>query len=254
MSTSVQLGDAACEYPSERLQPLNDQSALYLAKDWEVCVWSTSYCTAPQEVTTSEVHPPRIYDERSARLRLMQGLRAALATDGYLYIKGLIPREAVLAARSKVLAHLEGLTNVLDSRDSSVGVLQENPVIPFMEGKNAITDSPEVSGVISGEHLASFFEGLLGDRPLTFEYKWLRAVGRKGFTGAHCDRVYMSRGSARLHTSWVPFQDTPVELGGLAVCQGSHRLAGFAKLQETYGALDVERDGLLGSGRHRSVL
>ena len=39
-----------------------------------------------------------------------------------------------------------------------------------------------------------------------------------------------------------------MELGGLAVCQGSHRLPGFAKLQETYGLLDVERDGLNGTG------
>lgn len=58
-------------------------------------------------------------------------------------------------------------------------------------------------------------------------------------------------GSARLHTTWIPLQDTPVELGGLAVCQGSHRLPGFAHLQETYGKLDVERDGLDGTGAGR---
>ena len=32
------------------------------------------------------------------------------------------------------------------------------------------------------------------------------------------------------------------------MCQGSHRLPGFAHLQATYGQLDVERDGLEGSG------
>lgn len=43
-------------------------------------------------------------------------------------------------------------------------------------------------------------------------------------------------------------QDTPLELGGLAVCQGSHELPGFRRLHETYGNLDVERDGLDGTG------
>lgn len=136
--------------------------------------------------------------------------------------------------------------------DEGSDLLQEKPVIPFMEGKNDLTQSPEVAGVIAGAPLQSFFEGLLGEPPLTFEYKWLRAVGRKGFTGAHCDRVYMGRGSKRLHTSWIPFQDTSAELGGLAVCQGSHRLAGFSKLQSTYGELDVERDNLVGTGWYSS--
>lgn len=64
--------------------------------------------------------------------------------------------------------------------------------------------------------------------------------------------AWLCSGSARLHTTWIPLQDTPMELGGLAVCQGSHRLPGFARLQETYGKLDVERDGLDGTGASRA--
>lgn len=213
MARVVQLGESRCEYPSRELQSLSsNHTKLFRCGDWE-------------------------------------GLRAALERDGYLYIQELLPRESVLSAGSAVLRHLGELENVLDPASPiSSGTLQAEPVLPFLEGKTALTECSAVASVISGTHLRSFFEGLLGEAPLTFEYKWLRSVGRKGFTGAHCDRVYMSRGSTRLHTSWVPFQDTPVELGGLAVCEGSHRLPGFAKLQETYGALDVERDGLVGTG------
>ena len=63
------------------------------------------------------------------------------------------------------------------------------------------------------------------------------------------DRVYMGRGSQKLLTCWIPFGDLPVNLGGLAVCEGSHRLdGGFKRLHETYGLLDTEAVGLRGTG------
>lgn len=71
---------------------------------------------------------------------------------------------------------------------------------------------------------------------------------KNGFTGAHVDNVYMSRGSTQLHTVWVPFGDLPVSMGTLAVCEGSHKLPSFKPLQDTYGSLDVEAVGLQGTG------
>ena len=94
-----------------------------------------------------------------------QGLRASLASDGYLYVKGLFPSSAVEAAGAKVMDHLASLGTVLDPafpRES--GVLRERcglGCIPFMEGKNDITQSPEVAGVIAGTTLSKFMEQLL---------------------------------------------------------------------------------------------
>jgi hypothetical protein len=51
----------------------------------------------------------------------------------------------------------------------------------------------------------------------------------------HVVQVYMGRGSSRLHTAWIPWAVTPVELGGLVVMEGSSRLPGFARMRETYG-------------------
>lgn len=211
----VKLADKLVDFPSRDLQPLNDCTDLFLAKDWK-------------------------------------GLRAALNDDGYLYIKGFFPAGSVGAAGGRVMDHLARMDTVLDPAfPPGSGILRERcgmGCLPFLEGKNELTQSPEVAGVIAGDALAGFMQQLLGEPIITLEYKWLRTMPRASFTGAHCDRVYMSRGSARLHTTWIPLQDTPMELGGLAVCQGSHRLPGFARLQETYGKLDVERDGLDGTG------
>lgn len=70
----------------------------------------------------------------------------------------------------------------------------------------------------------------------------------EGFTGAHVDRVYMGRGTDKLCTIWTPFGDIPIEMGTLAVVEGSHKLPGFKKFHETYGSMDVEAENLKGTG------
>jgi len=58
----------------------------------------------------------------------------------------------------------------------------------------------------------------------------------------------MGRGTRELVTTWIPFGDNPVEMGSLAVLEGSHTLAGFEKLRATYGEIDHEKIGLSGTG------
>jgi ectoine hydroxylase-related dioxygenase (phytanoyl-CoA dioxygenase family) len=84
------------------------------------------------------------------------------------------------------------------------------------------------------------------EEPVTFAYKWLRAVGNERFTGAHYDVVYMGRGSSKVNTVWIPLGDVPVPQGTLAICEGSHKSDGFRRLLETYGKVDVDRDNIPG--------
>lgn len=180
-------------------------------------------------------------------------LRAKLEEDGFLVLKGALPPPAVLAARSAVLDGFAASGSILDpTRDPAEGVLLERcglGCVPFLEGRNDVTHSPTLLRVLEAPELRALFEGLLGESVCSFDYKWLRGVPRAGFTGAHVDAVYMARGSARLHTTWIPLDPAAsLELGGLAMLRGSHRLPGFARLQATYGQLDVERDGLEGTG------
>jgi len=202
-------------FPSPELQPLQSSAAELAAGDWAT-------------------------------------LREHLNRQGYLYLPQALDRDAVLAAREQVLEHLRSLGTVLDpAAPPSSGTLLSRcgmGCVPFMEGKNPITESAAVAGVIAGERLQRVLEGVLGEPAITFRYKWLRAMPREGFTGCHLDNVYMSRGSSRLHTVWIPLDDATTDLGALAMCEGSHRLPGFAHLQRTYGALDMERDGLTGTG------
>ena len=212
----VRLGTADVQFPSPELQQIEDSSPLLRAGDGGA------------------------------------SLRAAFARDGFVYLRGALGSGAVRAARAAVAAHLTARGGVLVNGSSTA--LEEGcglGCIPFMEGRNGVTHHPDVAAVLEGAPLRAAVGALLETDALrTFDYKWLRAMPRASFTGAHMDAVYMARGSPRLLTCWVPFEDAAtLELGALAVCKGSHAAPELARVRETYGRLDTEGEpGFVGSG------
>jgi len=178
-------------------------------------------------------------------------LRERLKEDGYLLIRGLHDREKVLRARSVILQHMARHGCVADDQDVLAGLIKEGTRPPNMLGYNDLTQHPELLDVFEGDAIVNLMSTLFNDKEVkTFEYKWLRAVGRGGATGSHYDVVYMGRGSLDLMTGWVPMGDIEPDQGTLALCVGSHRLAGFEKVRQTYGHADVDRDLVDGMFSH----
>ncbi|XP_060082056.1 uncharacterized protein LOC132561347 [Ylistrum balloti] len=180
-----------------------------------------------------------------------QALRDKLHEQGYLFLRGFHDREEVLQAREAVIRYVASGGNGKIMEPATKGVLDSRcgiGCIPFMEGRNDITHTEEVIRVLEGPRPKKFFKELFGSESITFDYKWLRGIHRRAFTGAHVDNVYMGRGSQNLVTLWTPFGDVNVEMGTLCMCEGSHKLEGFKRFQETYGSLDVEAANLKGSG------
>ncbi|XP_065830748.1 uncharacterized protein [Oscarella lobularis] len=180
-------------------------------------------------------------------------LRKEIEEKGYLFIRGLHDRQDVLEARRAVLDYIRscGDEKLDPAYKWEEGVLDSRcgrGCVPFMEGKNRITHSETVLKVLEGHRVRNFFKMFFREPAKTFDFKWLRAMYNEGFTGAHVDNVYMSRGSSEVCTIWTPFGDVPLEMGTLAVVEGSHKLPGFKKFQSTYGNMDLEAEHLQGSG------
>jgi hypothetical protein len=154
-------------------------------------------------------------------------LRARLAADGYLYCPGVLPTDAVLDARRSIIEALaaEGFiepgTSPLDAifrRDRGKVSFR-----PDLANGNAA-----VAKLLYGPAMMGLFERVLGEPVRHFDFTWLRAKspGAETMTQPHCDIVYMGRGTRdRLLTAWTPLGDVPVEMGGLAILEGSHRRA-----------------------------
>lgn len=173
-------------------------------------------------------------------------LRERMADDGYLYLPGLLDRDTVLRARERIFEYMDEKGALVPGAPVIDGVMPKEGKTVNLLGNRQITHDSAVLDVLESEDLFGFFGELFDEPAVTFSYKWLRAVGNERFTGSHYDVVYMGRGSERVHTVWIPFGDTPIEHGTLAICEGSHRLPGFQKLRETYGRMDVDRDNVQG--------
>jgi ectoine hydroxylase-related dioxygenase (phytanoyl-CoA dioxygenase family) len=181
-------------------------------------------------------------------------LRDRLARDGYLLCRDVIPRDAVLAGQRRITSELEQAGWQFEDREGLL-VADEFPrpaawsahtgsTVGAKLSNQALMHTPEVLRVLEGEEIFGLFREIFGEDASTLDMKWLRAMTPAGdapVTGdIHLDHVYMGNGSPSLTTAWVPWCDVPIDLGGLVVLEGSHRLPGFAQLRATLGSTDAD--------------
>ena len=168
-------------------------------------------------------------------------LNGRLAEDGYLLVRGLHERSAVMAARESILERLAS-RGALDPGAPPSAALA-NPEYPqratYSARNNADLKTDSLKALVHARPVMEFFDQLFGSRSASFRFQWPRAIGPGAFSPIHCDAPFMSRGSRRLLTCWTPLDDVPPELGPLAICEGSHR---WRHVVATYGQSDVDRD------------
>lgn len=148
-------------------------------------------------------------------------LRERMASDGYLYLPGLLNRSEVQAARAETLQRLfDGgwLHPDFPASEAKAAPEQRAYFVPDLAKGNAPLHS-----ALYGPPMMAFFENLLGGPVRHFDFTWLRAVSPGNSTAPHCDTVYMGRGTPRLITAWTPLGDINLTTGGLMVLENSHR-------------------------------
>lgn len=175
-------------------------------------------------------------------------LKSLIDEHGYLFLKGVAPKDTLLRLRRDILelcaqaGWLDPNADLMDGIWGGVG--------PYTEG------NPEYMAVYRKViHLPSFEEAPEAPelidlmRPITGEPVLLhrRKIGRITFPhnvaqtiAAHQDFHYI-RGSTETFTMWAPLGDCPMELGGLAVLRGSNHV-GFIE-HRTFSGKNVA-DGL----------
>lgn len=180
--------------------------------------------------------------DSSGLLNDIAALKKRMEKDGYLLLRDFIGRETVLNARASIVHFLDDRSALVKGEPPLEAVMPRTGKEVRMTGQTAVTHDQDCLALFENEKLFDFFQKFFGQKAVTYDYKWLRAVGNENFTGCHYDVVYMGRGSANVHTVWIPVGEIPVSQGTLAICEGSHNLKSFEKLRKTYGGLDVDRD------------
>ena len=171
-----------------------------------------------------------------------EALRARVAADGYLLIRGLHDKETVLTARQQILEKLDAKGMIAPNTTLIDGIFNPDypePTSTGSMGNKAFTQTPAFKAVVEGEPIMNFFNRFLGGDVRTFDFKWLRTAGPGSGSPIHYDIVFMGRGTQDLYSCWTPFGDVSLEMGPIVLCLGSNE---FQKVRETYGQSDVDRD------------
>ncbi|HEV2637981.1 MAG TPA: phytanoyl-CoA dioxygenase family protein [Actinocrinis sp.] len=156
-------------------------------------------------------------------------LRARLASDGYLFLRGLLPAEPVAEAGARVRTILKtgGWTeqakpppSVPSRRAALAGGVRDAALLTAMACRpfNRIPYLPPLRELV---------RDLLGPQAFSYPVKVLRTVHPETPgdvpQGRHIHQDYGAASVDDMLTTWVPLMPIPRRVGGLAVHPGSHR-------------------------------
>lgn len=169
-------------------------------------------------------------------------LRKRLAEDGYLFLRGVIDRERIIAARREVLERMAAVGEIAEPADAALptGTSRREEMYPDLGSFwRSVSEGSAVRHAVHSNAARALAATLL-ERPVKpFDFVWLRAMIAGRASPLHFDHVYMNRGTDRLVTIWVPLGDVSVADGPLAVIENSHCLD---DLIASYRGHDVDRD------------
>jgi len=158
-----------------------------------------------------------------------EALRMRMQRDGYLFIRGLLPREAVSGVQRQVgeLARAAGWLRadapVEEARADLAGFCVD-PEPGYLEVLRRINHLEDYHALKHHPALMEFLEGLLGGAVLAHPRVLCRNIfpAREEYTTkAHQDYPNV-QGTEEVYTAWIPLIDIPVEAGPLQVAAGTH--------------------------------
>jgi hypothetical protein len=201
-------------------------------------------------------HKPvtRTFKDSTTLLEDPEALRDRAQKDGYLFFKGLFPRELILEVRRQLLTILDA-NGLLDRSHPLLSGAANQAAVDSLSEEEANWNGVGVPlhiykevqrleafhGLAHEAKLLSIFTTLFGERAIAHP----RNIGRLMLphkmaypTPSHQDFIHI-QGSYETWTTWVPLGDVPGTLGGLTILEGSHR-AGLLGVTANSGAGGLE--------------
>ena len=166
-------------------------------------------------------------------------LSKRLKEDGYLFLRGVLPKTEVLAARAEVLHRLAGVGEVAEPESASrwSGTSRRGEIAGDLGAFwKSVSTGPGLRAVSHGRGIHGLVAEVLGTEAIGQDFLYLRAGVPGTGTDLHYDYPFFARRSDSVVTCWVPLGRVPVEQGPLVLVEGSNR---FSDLIDDIRSLDV---------------
>lgn len=169
--------------------------------------------------------------------------RARMESEGYLFFKGLMPREKVLAARREILlkfatvGEIDGINHdIMDAIYNETTFIDKVNLRAFTE---SVRTGLAYQDVVLSEEVIGYWERFFEDDVHPYDFRWPRFVRPGEGCGFHYDGPYMNRGTDKVYTSWIPLGDVKKEEGALIVLENSHKVDA---LLSSYAKRDADKE------------
>ena len=183
-------------------------------------------------------------------------LQRRLAEEGYVFFKGLIKREKLLNLRQEIMQVLMEGGWLVKGTDPMLGIADIDAQctegdIEYSEVYHRMYCLQEFHRSGHWPEILDIMEKVIGGEVLPHPQKIARIwfpQYTEHTTPMHQDFVHF-QGSFETYTLWAPVGDCPIELGGLAVLPGSHKIGAVREHHFSLGAgnLAVDEEHLSGT-------
>jgi len=151
-------------------------------------------------------------------------LREQYQAQGYLWLRGVLDRKAVLAFRRQFFSAFQDTGLLAPDSNPEAGVYGGGEDLRAARKRlTEVVRWAAYEAFCLAEPIVRFYEQFFEGPPYLHKRKLIRYTqpGAPGATGAHYDLVYLRGGTDRICTSWIPIGDTPVSMGGLVYLEDS---------------------------------
>lgn len=172
-----------------------------------------------------------------------EALRTRAREDGLLFFRGLLDPTKVDDLRSQILALCEAHGWIDEGTDAKDAIANRDAMVVesrdprWQAFYNDLQATRDFHALALDPAILNALEVLFGEPVLPHSRNICRVVFPDSATHStppHQDNLYIG-GSEQTWTAWIPCGDVPVEMGGLAVAKGTHRL-GKLEDKEAVGA------------------
>ena len=180
--------------------------------------------------------------DSAALLERPQALRERMVADGFVYLKGVLDRALVTAARQEVFERLVAVGEVAEPASAGIatGTSRRDELIADRgQFWQSVSEGPRLRDLSHGDAMRRIMATLLGAPARPQDYIFLRAGAPGRATGLHFDYPFFTRAHDQVYTVWLPIGDVLVCDGPLVMVEGSHH---FRDLIDPMIGFDVARD------------